>query len=174
MDDRKISLWVLGIIVVIAIVGLVLMFNAQKTGEAIASKIEYSPGSVTYSNKEGDPFPYTRQIKKVQERPSAYGVKTQQQIPDYGGAGRAFGGTDDPGPEIAVSKGFIYARDPDKKIHQVLTSCTGQVNIGAIPQGYTRPASVQLAMSLGMQNCVRAPDQISNFAYCCKEPGMLS
>ncbi len=174
MEERKLALWVLGIIVLIAIVGLVLLFNAQKTGEAIASEIVYTPSSVTYSNKQGNPFPYTRQINKVQERPSAYGVKTQQRIPDYGGAGRAFGGTQNPGAEIAVSKGFIYPRDPDKKIHQVLTSCTGQVNIGAIPQGYTRPASVQLAMSLGMHNCVRAPDQISNFAYCCKEPGMLS
>jgi len=174
MEERKLALWVLGIIVIIAIVGLVLMFNAQKTGEAIASKIEYSQSSVTYSNKEGDPFPYTRQIKKVQENPASYGVTTRQGIPDYGGAGRAFGGIEDPGPEIAVSKGFIYARDPDKKIHQVLTSCTGQVNIGVIPPGYTRPASVQLAMSLGMHNCVKAPDQISNFAYCCKEPRMLT
>ncbi|MBW3005014.1 hypothetical protein KY310_04230 [Candidatus Woesearchaeota archaeon] len=174
MEERKLALWVLGIIVVIAIIGLVLVFKAQKTGQAVASDIVYSPGSVTYSNKVGDPFPYTRQINKVQENPAAYGVQTEQQIPDLGGASRYFGGTQNPGAEMAVSKGFIYARDPEKKIHQVLTSCAGQANIGVIPQGYTRAASVQLAQSLGLNNCVRAPDQISNFAFCCKEPGMLS
>ncbi|MBW3002889.1 hypothetical protein KY338_07050 [Candidatus Woesearchaeota archaeon] len=174
MDERKLALWVLGIIVVIAIIGLVLLFKAQKTGDAIASDIVYSQNAVTYSNKAGDPFPYTRKINKIQENPAAYGVQADKNIPDFGGAGRAFGGTANPGPEIAVSKGFVYPREPDKKIHQVLTSCTGQANIGAIPQEYTRPASVQLAQSLGLNNCVQAPEQISNFAYCCKEPGMLS
>lgn len=174
MDEKKLALYVLGIIILIAIIGLVLVFNAAKTGQATASDIVYSQSSITYSNKEGNPFPYTRQINKIQENPSAYGVDVYKNIPEYGGASRTFGGTQDPGAEIAVSKGFVYPRNPEKQIHQVLTSCTGQANIGVIPQGYTRPASVQLAQSLGMNNCVRAPEQISNFAYCCKEPGMIS
>jgi len=165
MEERKLALWVLGIIVLIAILGLVLLFKAQKTGETVGGGVYVFPK---------DPFPYTRDINKIQENPASYGVQADKNIPDYGGASRTFGGTQNPGAEIAVSKGFVYAREPEKKIHQVLTSCTGQVNIGAIPQGYTRPASVQLAQSLGMDNCVRAPEQISNFAYCCKEPGMVS
>ncbi|MBD3303693.1 hypothetical protein GF343_00980 [Candidatus Woesearchaeota archaeon] len=174
MDERKLALYVLGIIVLIAIIGLVLVFKAAKTGQAAASDTVYSESSVTYSNKKGDPFPYTRQINKIQENPASYGVQADKNIPDYGGASRTFGGTQNPGAEIAVSKGFVYPRNPEKQIHQVLTSCTGQANIRAIPQGYTRPASVQLAQSLGVNNCVRAPEQISNFAYCCKEPGMIS
>lgn len=158
MEEKKIALWVLGIIVLISIIGLVLIFKAEKTGQTIGAGVYVYPKS---------PFPYTRHMDKVVEKPSTYGVQTRQEIPDYGGASQTFGGA-----ERAVSQGFVYNRDPEKKIYQVLTSCAGQANIGRIPPGYTRSASVQLAQTIGIHNCVKAPDQVSNFAYCCKEPGL--
>ncbi|MBW2986085.1 hypothetical protein KY333_01815 [Candidatus Woesearchaeota archaeon] len=162
MEEKHTALVVLGLIVILGIIGLVLMFNSAKTGATVGGGVYMYPKS---------PFPYTRQINKVTENPAAYGVQTEAQIPTYGGASRFFGGSQNPGAEEAVSQGFVYARDPEKKIHQVFTSCTGQVNIGAIPPGYTRGVSVQQAMSIGLDNCVKTPEQISNFAFCCKEPG---
>lgn len=162
MDEKNAALMILATVIIIAVVGVVISLTTGTTGAA-----------GVYTNFEGDPFPYTRKISKVTENPAAYGVKTEAQIPPYGGASETFGGWHDPGVEIAVSKGFVYSRDPNKKIYQVLTSCTGQANIGAIPPGYTRSASVQQAMSIGLDNCVRAPEQVSNFAYCCKEPSQI-
>lgn len=164
-EDKHTALVVLGIIVILAIIGLLLMIKTEKTGEAFGG---------IYTNFEGEPFPYTRQINKVMENPASYGVQTEQQIPDMGGASRTFGGDLNPGAEIAVSKGFVYARDPERKIYQVKTSCTGQVNVGVLPAGYTRGASVQQAMSIGIEYCIKAPAEISNFAYCCKEPSAIS
>ena len=58
MEERHISLWVLGIIVVLALVGLFLLFKSAKTGAGfVASKsypIEGRYGA--YSNT--NPFPY--------------------------------------------------------------------------------------------------------------------
>ena|GEM_PF-4602750 len=164
MEQRHITLCVLGVVIILAIVALVMLFSTAKTGATVGGGIYVYPKS---------PFPYTRHIERTEERPAAYGVQTQAQIPPYGGASRTFGGWHDEGAEIGVSKGFIYGRDPQKKIHQVLTSCTGQANIGAIPAGYTRGASVQHAMDLGLEHCVKAPEQIANFAYCCKEPSAI-
>jgi hypothetical protein len=162
MEEKHTALVVLGVIAILGIIGLVLMFNSAKTGATVGGGVYMYPKS---------PFPYTRQINRVTENPAAYGVQTEAQIPPYGGASETFGGWHNAGAEIAVSQGFVYARDPEKKIHQVFTSCTGQANIGAIPQGYTRGVSVQQAMSIGLDNCVKTPEQISNFAFCCKEPG---
>jgi len=166
MEEKRITLLILAIVVIIAIVGIILTVTNGKTG-ALVQK------GGTYTNFAGDPFPYTRKISRVTENPAAYGVQTESQIPPYGGASETFGGWHNPGAEVAVSKGFIYARDPEKKIYQVLTSCTGQANIGMVPPSYTRGASVQHAMSIGLDNCVKAPEQVSNFAYCCKEPSRI-
>ncbi len=77
MDDRKISLWVLGIIVVIAIVGLFFLFRAEKTGGAIASRADipyyggvYHPGAETYANPWGKVGPYARIARPYLEEPS--------------------------------------------------------------------------------------------------------
>ena len=170
MEEKHIALYILGILAIVIIVGLILSFNGGKTG-AVAGL--YGGDLRVDRPPEEKAFPYTRWTDKVEENPYAYGVQTKQEIPDFGGASRTFGGSQNPGVEIGTSEGFIYPRDPTKKVWQVKTSCAGQVNIGAIPPGYTRAASVQLAQSLGMNNCVKAPEEIDNYAFCCKEPGAL-
>ena len=77
MDDRKISLWVLGIIVVIAIIGLFFLFRAEKTGGAIASRANvpyyggvYHPSAETYANPWGKVGPYARTARPDLEEPS--------------------------------------------------------------------------------------------------------
>ncbi|MBW3005017.1 hypothetical protein KY310_04245 [Candidatus Woesearchaeota archaeon] len=48
MEEKNIALCILGVIAVIAIVGLILMFSAQKEGASVAAKqfTEYSGGVV--------------------------------------------------------------------------------------------------------------------------------
>jgi hypothetical protein len=80
MEERKIALWVLGIIVVIAIVGLFFLFKAESTGSAIASANRnsmipypggvYHPTAETYANPAGKVFPYARTAKPFIEEPS--------------------------------------------------------------------------------------------------------
>jgi hypothetical protein len=171
MEEKHIALYILGILAIVVLVGLILAYSGAKTG-AIASGI-YGGALRVDRPPEEEAFPYTRWIDKLEEQPYAYGVQVQQQIPDFGGASRTFGGSLNPGVEIGTSDGFVYNRDPTKRVWQVKTSCAGQVNIGVLPQGFTRAASVQLAQSLGLQNCIKAPEEINNYAFCCKEPGAI-
>lgn len=86
MEERKIALWVLGIIVVIAIVGLFLMFKAERTGSAIASANRnsmipypggvYHPTAETYANPAGKVFPYARTASPL-ETPSYVTTKKE-------------------------------------------------------------------------------------------------
>ncbi|MBD3303694.1 hypothetical protein GF343_00985 [Candidatus Woesearchaeota archaeon] len=77
MEERKIALWVLGIIVVIAIIGLFFLFRAEKTGSAVAARAGipyyggvYHPTAETYANPWGKVGPYARTAKPHIEEPS--------------------------------------------------------------------------------------------------------
>ncbi|MBW2986094.1 hypothetical protein KY333_01860 [Candidatus Woesearchaeota archaeon] len=52
MEEKRTALVVLGVIVIIAIFGLVLMFKLSGTGGVMVQ------GSKTYANTRGNPFPY--------------------------------------------------------------------------------------------------------------------
>ncbi|MBW3002885.1 hypothetical protein KY338_07030 [Candidatus Woesearchaeota archaeon] len=56
MEEKNVALCILGVIAIIAVVGLVLMFNAQKEGASIASANRNSmvpyPGGVVHTVQE--------------------------------------------------------------------------------------------------------------------------
>ncbi|MBW2973840.1 hypothetical protein KY346_05620 [Candidatus Woesearchaeota archaeon] len=69
MEDKHTALVALGIVVVLAIIGLVLLFKTASTGATIAARanqpypgivMEY-PGAVARGNVQGTPFPYYRE-----------------------------------------------------------------------------------------------------------------
>jgi hypothetical protein len=77
MEQKQISLVVLGIVSILAIVGLILLFNAAKTGAAVGARTaQIYPGGVahalpqaqTYANPQGILFPYSQ---RVTEYPTA-------------------------------------------------------------------------------------------------------
>lgn len=52
MEEKHTSIVVLGVIVILAIFGLIIMFKMTGTGEVTVM------GSKTYANTKGNPFPY--------------------------------------------------------------------------------------------------------------------
>jgi len=52
MEDKHTATVVLGIVVILAIIGLVLMLKTANTGDVMLQ------GSRTYANTKGNPFPY--------------------------------------------------------------------------------------------------------------------
>lgn len=77
MEERKLAIWVLGIIVILAIIGLALYFKAEKTGAAVGARANipypggvYHPTAETYANPWGKVFPYARTAKPYIEEPS--------------------------------------------------------------------------------------------------------
>ena len=52
MEEKHTALVALGVIVILAILGLVLLFKTASTGGVMVQ------GSKTYANTRGNPFPY--------------------------------------------------------------------------------------------------------------------
>ena len=67
MEEKHIALWVLGIIVVLAVIGLFILFNFEKTGAAYVSHQAYPA-----QDYEKTAFPYYR---------TTYGADIQQRTP---------------------------------------------------------------------------------------------
>ena len=111
MEERSLTLTVLGVVIVTAIVGLVLLFTAAKTGAGVYG------GAL-----KGDPFPYTRYLEgqSVVETP---GWETTLIEPDktvFGGASEALVNSEPVSRE--VQKNVLYKRDP------ALATRTGRLN----------------------------------------------
>jgi hypothetical protein len=92
MEDKHTALVTLSVIVILAILGLVLIFSTTKAGAAVASANRnsmlpypggvhipgevYSPSAVTYANPMGEVAPTAREAKPYLEQPSYTTRKT--------------------------------------------------------------------------------------------------
>ena len=132
MEERKIALWVLGIIVVIAIVGLFFLFKAETTGGAIASANRnsmipypggvYHPTAVTYANPAGKVAPYARAATPTMVAPTV------------------------------ESPGFVTTKkDPLRAPMYLKGKCTVLAQYGVIGSEYTRDATMQQSR---FQDCI--------------------
>jgi len=113
MDERNLTLTVLGIVIVIGIVGLVLLFSMANTGAGVYG------GAL-----KGDPFPYTRYIEG-QPWVETPGYQTTLIDP----ANTVFGGATETLVDYSevpreVQKGVTYKRDPEKKTRTAKITCT--------------------------------------------------
>ncbi|MBW2986161.1 hypothetical protein KY333_02210 [Candidatus Woesearchaeota archaeon] len=113
MDERNLTLTVLGIVVVISIVGLVLLFSMAGTGAGVYG------GAL-----KGDPFPYTRYIEgqPLVESPGYQTTMIDPTNPVFGGADEALINYE-PVPR-EVQKGVTYKRDPALKTRTAKITCT--------------------------------------------------
>jgi len=115
METKSLTITVLGIVIITAIVGLVLLFTMSSTGAGV------------YANIENDPFPYTRYIEgqPVVESPGWEDKLIEPANPVYGGAGETI--TDwetNKLTERDVQKGVTYKRNPYQKTVTGKISCS--------------------------------------------------
>ncbi|MBD3303702.1 hypothetical protein GF343_01025 [Candidatus Woesearchaeota archaeon] len=146
MEERKIALWVLGIIIVLGLVGLFLMFKSAKTGAGfVASKTYPTIGKYgAYSNE--NPFPYYT---------STYGVSSTE-IPGYQN-------------RVEYQKDWAWRTRPEHTYGAKMGRCAilATHEIGEVPAGYIMDATLQQAhYQYGMANCIK--EEKSQSGYCCK------
>ncbi len=112
MEERSLTLTVLGIVIITAIVGMVLLFTMAKTGAGVYG------GAL-----KGDPFPYTRYIegRPVIESPGWETILIEPRDPIYGGADETLVNLKNVPRE--VQKGVTYKRDPYAKTRTAKLSC---------------------------------------------------
>lgn len=113
MDERNLTLTVLGIVIVISIVGLVLLFSMAKTGAGVYG------GAL-----KGDPFPYTRYIEGQPqiETPGYQDTLIAPSNTVFGGATETL--VDNSEVAREVQQGVTYKRDPEKKTRTAKITCT--------------------------------------------------
>lgn len=116
MEERSLTLTVLGVVIITAIVGMVLLFTAARTGAGVYG------GAL-----KGDPFPYTRYIEgqPVVETPGYEDTLIQPDDPVYGGADKTIvDWVDQKQVPREVQDDVLYKRNPYKKTRTGLISCS--------------------------------------------------
>lgn len=116
MEGKNLTLTVLGIVIITAIVGMVLMFTMAKTGAGVYG------GAL-----KGNPFPYTRYIegKSIVETPGWEDVLVEPDTQIYGGASeRIINWKTTQEVPKEVQKDVTYKRDPYAKTRTAKISCS--------------------------------------------------
>jgi hypothetical protein len=163
MDEKSLTLTVMGIIVILAIVGLVLLFSAAKTGAGVYG------GAL-----KGKSYPYTRFLEHtgpVVETPGYQTTLIEPWPEDFGGATETLVNLENVPRE--VQKDVTYKRDPFKKTRTGIVTC----NLAKFPGNVFAPirASQQQRdsyVSMGrkcfekMTDGTRVLDTVGSFACC--------
>lgn len=144
MEDKHTALVTLGVIIVLAIIGLVLMFNTAKTGSAIASANRnsmvpypggvYHPSAVTYANPAGKVGPYAKEAKPYLEEPSYTSRK----------------------------------KDPTRTRTYLRGKCGKLAKYGEIDSKYTWDATYQQARARSPEQCIQVENSLKG--TCCIPP----
>lgn len=175
MDKKETHIILLGIVAILAIIGLVLLFKSVISGGVVKS---FYPYAYSYSNTQADPWPYASGTPKggVMEKPSyTAGVETgevkvlqgrQTFVDQYGG-----GTIQEP-----------YYPDWNRKRQPELTDvaekdiCNALARLGEVPNGYIWGATFS-DMNNGRlvgKSCVRNPrldaPGSTNIPFCCTPP----
>jgi len=143
-EDKHTALVVLGVIVILAIIGLLLMVKTVKTGATVAaanrnSMIPYPggvvhPTAVTYANPMGKVMPYAREARPYIEEPS-----------------------------YVTSK-----RDPTRTPMYVKGKCLTMAQYGEIESKYTWDATYNQARARSPQDCIQVEGSLKGM--CCVPP----
>jgi hypothetical protein len=172
MEKKELSLIILGIVAVIAVVGLVMLFKSAMSG---AYTYAPYPPAYSYANTQEDPWPYATGTYKggVPEKPAYLeGVETWPGIQVE--PGRVVYGTG----EGLVYRDWNRRREPERTAVAWRDQCDALARLGEVPQDHTWEASLTQINREGSamgRSCVVNPrnDQPggSAIAYCCQPPG---
>lgn len=153
MEKKELSLIILGIVAVIAIVGLVLLFKTVMAG-AVANIPQQFPQARTYSNMQEQAWPYAHGTPEggVRELPAwnppEGETKDVMQSRDVYGTG-----------EGLVYRDWGRARYPERTSVARKDVCNALARLGEVPKTHTYGASwTMLDHGVVMdQDCVRNP-----------------
>ncbi|MBD3303703.1 hypothetical protein GF343_01030 [Candidatus Woesearchaeota archaeon] len=172
MEKKELSLIILGIVAVIAVVGLVLLFKTAMSGAAANIPAKF-PQARTYSNVQEQPWPYAHGTPEggVVEKP-AYtdGVQTgeisiEQSKKVYG-----------------TGEGLVYrdwgrARYPERTAVAQKDVCDALARLGEVPKTHTFGASFTMLKDgiVVDDKCVQSPRWTqpgsTGTPLCCIPPG---
>jgi len=173
MEKKELSMIILGIVAVIAVVGLVLLFKSVMTGGAVKY---YYPPAQTYSNVQADPWPYAKGTFKggVMELPAyADGVQIRGEgIPVSEGRDvyTDLYGTKE--GEGVYFPDWNRRRQPENTYVARKNVCDALSRLGKVPEGYSWDATytmVEQGITVD-KKCVKAPED-SPIPFCCTPPG---
>lgn len=172
MEKKELSMIILGIVAVIAVVGLVLLFKSVLSGGAVF----YYPPAQTYSNVKADPWPYAKGTFKggVMEKPAyADGVQIRGEgIPVSEGRDVYTDMYGTPDAEGVYFPDWNRRKQPENTYVARKRVCDALVRLGTIPEGYTWDATYTMVEE-GVtfdKKCVKAPED-SPIPFCCTPPG---
>ena len=176
MDKKETHIIFLGIVAILAIIGLVLLFKSVISGGVVRS---YYPYAYSYSNTQADPWPYAKGTPKggLVEKPTFVGGVQSGDIAVL------------PGRQIFVdqygggTKQEPYYPDWNRKRQPELTDvaekdlCNALSRLGEVPKGYIWGATYTDLNNGRLYNkkCVQNP-RINqpggvNIPFCCTPPG---
>lgn len=150
MDEKNISYVVLGIVAVIAVIGLILLFKAAMSAKVVTGDISlmnsYTSANVYGGAIKGVQLPY------YEDRVVLVNTGNSIEINDASARN--------------PSQSSVQNRDPSR-ILSLLDSCEGLIMQGQLPESYLYEASWNDAVSrYGLNNCIDTRDWISQL--CCK------
>jgi len=145
MEDKHTALVALAVIVILALMGLVLIFSTTKAGAAVASAnrnsmlpypggVVHSPSAVTYANPMGKVAPYAKEAKPYLEQPSYMSTK----------------------------------KDPTRTRVYLRGKCGVLAQYGEIDSKYTWDATYQQARARSPEQCIQVEGSLKG--TCCVPP----
>ncbi|MBW3005024.1 hypothetical protein KY310_04280 [Candidatus Woesearchaeota archaeon] len=175
MEKKELSLIILGIVAVIAVVGLVLLFKTAMSGAATQIPYQF-PQAGTYSNVAENPWPYASGTPKggnpVLQTPGIpAGIPVEQGQDIF---------TDKYGTDAGAG---IYYPDWNRKSQPELTDvaekdvCNALARLGEVPITHTYGASWTMLKNgvVSESNCVQSPrlntPGSTGTPLCCTPPG---
>jgi len=145
MEEKNMTLLLLGAIALPAIIGMIMMFKGDTTGAGFVSHYEYPTSGMygAYSNTEQFPY-YSPSFQQAFESPG-YQMRTTE-VHDW-----------------------AWNRQPQQTYGAKMGRCAilATPEIGQVPCGYTMDANWQQAhYQYGINNCIK--EQNSQSGWCCK------
>lgn len=173
MEKKELSLIILGIVAVIAVVGLVLLFKTAMSGAAANIPAQF-PQAKTYSNVQEQPWPYahgTYQGGVVEQPAYSDGVQVQPGIPVEQSV-RVYG----------TGEGLVYRdwgkdRYPERTDVAQKDVCNALARLGEVPKTHTFGASFTMLKNgvVVDDDCVQSPRWTqpgsTGTPLCCIPPG---
>ncbi len=175
MEENKLAVAILGVVVVIAVIGLLFMFTTVKSGAMTYGS--YVVPKI-YTNYNQNPFPYSRQgtERSMMEYPAGTISGEYPGAPTYAGASEFFMTGTEKGVQSTLGSAYSsYGRSAETHIPTVQTTGVGLEFPGGIRASYCYGSRTYYAKSADpTRNCFtedrygrKISDLLPQYYGCC-------